>query len=1261
MAPRVGSNKITLEGYNHLTWRYKIIPYIRTDSCTDMSNMFSGANYSLPETLDLRNFNTANVITMNAMFDNCVSEHILGLNIFNTSNVEDMSFMFNESKATELNLSSFDTSNVTTMENMFCNCGATFNAQLFNTTKVTNMKNMFKGTSGTTLDLTNYDTSSVVNMSGMFCNSDYTSIDVSSFDTSGVTNMYEMFRNSNLEELDISTFNMSNVINVAYMLADNNLTQLILPSVIASNTTSISGLFYNLTIPNLDLRNIKFPNATHQSRLFSGLTTGTLDLSTWDLGASASNERYSPTATYAVQECLFNGATIDTLRFSNSNVFPEGYNVCAMFSDFKTSGTLDLSHFYFNKCTYGGYPEDSMFRNSQINTLIMGDVTTNEFDFELRQGNEARFFRDTTVELLDMSDATLTMAGSNCFFDGLTATRINMPNKIPVQSNGYASTGRAKYVDYSSVDTTNTDYTDNQWYEMAGYVTKYNKIVWVPSTFILDGNHTMDLSGDVYTDALSYSDLGWSEEPSNAIMHYGATHSDFEQAILDDDTDEWISPLGNPIFFCHTSVPLNSPISINQFEDNYSEVYYDDALIDLNNFTFNQIGNHTLKIIINGYTYKQRVSVVDHGDTYTVVGYPKDYIWNTNNKRYVDYTSTYVQCRLYPDKYLFIYPIGRVQNSNTQYTVIASAPSTTITKVSGVPFGLNQLKLSGCNQLNDISELIVCPCKNTDSYGYSHGFNPNNMFSNCTSLTDVSVIDKWVFSTNYYYNYKSGSSTFTTSSYYSYSDTFYNTRITSAPKITITSGSAGTFSQCTNLSDISKISFTSAGTYSSDGDITFTSIFNNCSALANVSRLKQTLQGVDNNRYLELNNLLANTAIIDTDFIPDDGLKVSRIDQMFYGCSRLTNLSGLSRLDWKPTRSITLTQVFSGTPATDYSALSGWTKSFTEINFTNTKMSDLSFMSNWNLSNCVYYIFDSCNNLTSISDLSGLITTSSEVTVNLQNCSALTSLVGLEGCELSANSTFNGCSALTSLNGLQGCTIKNGSALFANCTSLADITALAQVTFAITNIDNMFYRCTTLTSLNGLQGLDISNVTQLVGVFRECSSLNDIDAISGWNPYQVKNVNYLFYGCSSITSFSILSGWITAQLTNAIYTFYGCSSITDLAGLRGFNFGQCQSLTYMFANCTSLEDITAISAWYVSNITNMSYMFNMCTALLSITPIKNWNISGLTDMSSMFDGDISITDADVLEDWKNIKAMTTVTRSYAFRNVPRPWPTWAVS
>ena len=72
-------------------------------------------------------------------------------------------------------------------------------------------------------------------------------------------------------------------------------------------------------------------------------------------------------------------------------------------------------------------------------------------------------------------------------------------------------------------------------------------------------------------------------------------------------------------------------------------------------------------------------------------------------------------------------------------------------------------------------------------------------------------------------------------------------------------------------------------------------------------------------------------------------------------------------------------------------------------------------------------------------------------------------------------------------------------------------------------------------------------------------------------------------------------------------------------------------------------------------------MFKGCTSLTSITALADWNVVTLSNMSYMFDGDIAITDADSIDVWKNKRTMTRVTRTYAFRNVPRPWPTWAQS
>ena len=1367
MAPREGSNKISLEGFNHLTWRYKIIPYIRTDNCTDMSNMFSGANYSLPETLDLRAFNTSNVTTMRSMFDNCVSEEILGLDNFNTANVTDMAFMFNASKATELDLSNFNTSRVTDMENMFCNCdvedldmsnfdtssvtnmscmfenvAAPIDTSTFDTSEVTTMHNMFKGTSGTTLDLSNFNTSSVTDMSNMFQNASYNSIDISSFDTSAVTNMSNMFRGSTELNLNVSNFDFSNVTDISYMFGGidyqthKTLNSLTLPNNFdTSNTTNITGLFYYLNIPNLDLRGIEFESAETQQNLFAGLTTNTLDISDWDLGehATATAPSWYPYSSQYFYESIFSGAQIQDLRLSNSNNFPEGYRISHMFSNFKTNGTLDVTKLHFDKAinTQGS----QMFSNAKINTLVMGDVTRNEFANDLREdygdnGSYSSFFHRTIVELLDMSSSLIAIGNGNNFFDGIIATRINMPNQICVTdytdiSSIYASRGKAKYVDYSAVDTRNADYNEYQWYYMSRYTTRNNKIVWIPSTFVLDGNHTMDssLRGDVYTDAPDYTTLGWNKEPSNVIMHYSATHADFETAILNDNVNEWISPQGYPIFFCHPSVPLGSAMTINQFEAEYNTVYWDGVLIDPNNFTFNEVGSHVLRIVYQDYPYEQTITVVDHGNSYTVVGNPYDYTWNTTNYTYVASASTCIECRLYPDKYLFVYPKAKVEQFINKYTAITNAPNTTITKVSGIPFQMRQFNLQSCTRLTDISELIVCTSgyAGSGAYTYLRGFNPGSMFYNCTSLVDVSVVDKWTISTSYNYSYRVSNYTSTAYGYYSWGSTFSNTHINTAPSISLNTNSNNTFYNCTYLTDISKLKVFSTEGISSYSAY-FSGVFSGCTSLSNVSRLSQCLSsytgaGGDHRYSMNLNSFLARTAITNTDFIPDN-LCVNSIDSIFYNCTSLRDISRMGRIIRVFT---SFDSPFYNVPATDYSALDAWKNPttstfFTGIGFEGSKMSSLSFLSNWDLSYCTNLSFNNCSNLTSISVLNGKIDTTKDITVNLSYCQALTSLIGLGGIILSANSYFQNCSALTSLNGLQGCTIKNCYGLFTGCSSLSDITALSQVTFSgITDVAGMFNGCSSLVSLDGLEGLDISNCTNLNNVFYNCSSLTDIDAIEGWNPYQVKQVSGLFYNCSSITSFAALHNWTTSQLTSMTNTFNGCSSLLNLDGLVGFNPGQCTSLANVFRGCSALTDVSDIAYWYVGRCQNMSYMFNGCTSLTSVASLANWNVSALqntqymfqgctsltstaglnnwsvatlaytqymfkgctsltsitaladwnvvnlSNMSYMFDGDIAITDADSIDVWKNKRTMTSVTRTYAFRNVPNPWPTWAIS
>ena len=172
------------------------VKLIWDNSLTDMEYMFYECSSLL--TIDLSNFDAANVNNMGNMFYGCSSLISIDLSNFNTSNVNNMESMFYGcSSLISLNLSNFDTSNVNIMESMFKGCFLLISLDLsnFDTSNVSNMGQMFNGcTSLTSIDLSNFDTSNVDYMAFMFYNcSSLISIDLSNFDTSKVTKMMEMF------------------------------------------------------------------------------------------------------------------------------------------------------------------------------------------------------------------------------------------------------------------------------------------------------------------------------------------------------------------------------------------------------------------------------------------------------------------------------------------------------------------------------------------------------------------------------------------------------------------------------------------------------------------------------------------------------------------------------------------------------------------------------------------------------------------------------------------------------------------------------------------------------------------------------------------------------------------------------------------------------------------------------------------------------------------------------------------------------------
>ncbi len=154
---------------------------------------------------------------------------------------------------------------------------------------------------------------------------------------------------------------------------------------------------------------------------------------------------------------------------------------------------------------------------------------------------------------------------------------------------------------------------------------------------------------------------------------------------------------------------------------------------------------------------------------------------------------------------------------------------------------------------------------------------------------------------------------------------------------------------------------------------------------------------------------------------------------------------------------------------------------------------------------------------------------------------------------------------------------------------------------------------------NGYAGWDVSNVTDLSGMFREAESLANIAALSSWNTSNVESMSHTFYD-TAITSADALE---TTQYAGKSYTSWNVSGVKDME--------------WMFAASYLLTDISALASWDVSNVENMAGMFSgwmgdqdKWMSLTDISPLAAWNTSSVTDMNTMFRSNRALTDVSAL-------------------------------
>ena len=162
---------------------------------------------------------------LNKIYINGYSQEISNKNIYNLNesnnyveliwndNLDNCDYLFHAgNEITKIDLSNFDTSNVKSMQGMFYGCSSltSLNLTNFDTSNVINMDAMFQYCSSlTSLDLSYFKTSNVKNMGSMFlyCSS-LTSLDLSNFIASNVEDMSNMFADChNLKYINLNYFN----------------------------------------------------------------------------------------------------------------------------------------------------------------------------------------------------------------------------------------------------------------------------------------------------------------------------------------------------------------------------------------------------------------------------------------------------------------------------------------------------------------------------------------------------------------------------------------------------------------------------------------------------------------------------------------------------------------------------------------------------------------------------------------------------------------------------------------------------------------------------------------------------------------------------------------------------------------------------------------------------------------------------------------------------------------------------------------------
>lgn len=150
---------------------------------------------------------------------------------------------------------------------------------------------------------------------------------------------------------------------------------------------------------------------------------------------------------------------------------------------------------------------------------------------------------------------------------------------------------------------------------------------------------------------------------------------------------------------------------------------------------------------------------------------------------------------------------------------------------------------------------------------------------------------------------------------------------------------------------------------------------------------------------------------------------------------------------------------------------------------------------------------------------------------------------------------------------------------------------------------------------------NLSNCTSLKNMFKGSISLNTPFNINFWDVSNITDMSGMFQGCQSFNQ--ALSQWDVSSVTNMTSMFQDARLFNQNIG--SWNTSNVVTMSKMFKEAQSFD--RNIGNWNTANVINMSEMFfgniNLSFPYQFNKNIGSWNTSNVTDMSGMFRGAVN--------------------------------------